>query len=93
MLLVACHTWDTLGAVAAGWQAALIRGPENEMLGAGPQPRFVVTVRSKVELRRITAPSQARRSSSPEVSRKEKTDHRRRNSKVRPGQIVAASPE
>jgi 2-haloacid dehalogenase len=22
--LIACHTWDTLGAVAAGWQAALI---------------------------------------------------------------------
>src|ERR1700759_4229434 len=25
MCLIACHTWDTLGAVAAGWEAALIR--------------------------------------------------------------------
>jgi 2-haloacid dehalogenase len=41
MLLVACHTWDTLGAVAAGWQAALIRRPGNDMLGVGPQPQFV----------------------------------------------------
>ena len=22
---IACHTWDTLGAVAAGWEAALIK--------------------------------------------------------------------
>ena len=41
MLIVACHTWDTLGAVAAGWQAALIRRPGNDMLGVGPQPQFV----------------------------------------------------
>jgi len=39
--LIACHTWDTLGAVAAGWQAALIRRPGNEVLGVGPQPQIV----------------------------------------------------
>ncbi|MGH6678131.1 MAG: haloacid dehalogenase type II, partial [Bradyrhizobium sp.] len=27
LCLIACHTWDTLGAVAAGWQAALIKRP------------------------------------------------------------------
>jgi len=39
--LIACHTWDTLGAVAAGWEAALIRRVGNDVLGAGPQPRIV----------------------------------------------------
>jgi 2-haloacid dehalogenase len=39
--LIACHTWDTLGAVAAGWQAALIKRPGNDVLGVGPQPQFV----------------------------------------------------
>jgi 2-haloacid dehalogenase len=29
MCLVACHTWDTLGAVAAGWEAALVLRPGN----------------------------------------------------------------
>jgi 2-haloacid dehalogenase len=41
LLLIACHTWDTLGAVAAGWQAALIRRPGNDILTVGPQPQFV----------------------------------------------------
>ena len=41
LFLVASHTWDTLGAVAAGWGAALIRRPGNELLGVGPQPTFV----------------------------------------------------
>jgi 2-haloacid dehalogenase len=41
MLLIACHAWDTLGAVAAGWQAALVRRPGNAPLGVGPQPSFV----------------------------------------------------
>ena len=41
MLLIASHTWDTLGAVGAGWQAALIRRPGNDLLGVGPQPQFV----------------------------------------------------
>ncbi|HUN48771.1 MAG TPA: haloacid dehalogenase type II [Stellaceae bacterium] len=39
--LIACHTWDTLGAVAAGWDAALIRRVGNDLLGVGPQPRLV----------------------------------------------------
>ena len=39
--LVACHTWDTLGAVAAGWQAALIKRPGNDVLSVGPQPSIV----------------------------------------------------
>jgi 2-haloacid dehalogenase len=38
--LIACHPWDTLGAVAAGWQAALIRRPGNALLEVGPQPQF-----------------------------------------------------
>jgi 2-haloacid dehalogenase len=37
--LVACHTWDTLGAVAAGWEAALILRPGNALLDVGPQPQ------------------------------------------------------
>ena len=39
--LIASHTWDTLGAVAAGWQAALIKRPWNDVLGVGPQPQIV----------------------------------------------------
>jgi 2-haloacid dehalogenase len=39
--MIACHTWDTLGAVAAGWQAALIKRVGNDVLGVGPQPHFV----------------------------------------------------
>ena len=41
LCLVACHTWDTLGAVAAGWEAALIRRVGNDVLGVGPQPHIV----------------------------------------------------
>lgn len=41
LCLIACHTWDTLGAVAAGWQAALIKRVGNDVLGVGPQPHFV----------------------------------------------------
>ena len=39
--LVACHVWDTLGAVAAGWQAALILRQGNFPLDVGPQPSFI----------------------------------------------------
>ena len=38
--LVACHTWDTLGAVAAGWEAALVLRPGNALLDVGPQPQL-----------------------------------------------------
>jgi 2-haloacid dehalogenase len=33
--------WDTLGAVASGWEAALIKRPGNDLLGVGPQPHIV----------------------------------------------------
>jgi 2-haloacid dehalogenase len=39
--LIACHRWDTLGAVAAGWEAALIKRVGNDVLGVGPQPQIV----------------------------------------------------
>jgi 2-haloacid dehalogenase len=38
LMLIASHTWDTIGAVAAGWQAALIKRPGNDLLSVGPQP-------------------------------------------------------
>jgi 2-haloacid dehalogenase len=41
LCLIACHTWDTLGAVAAGWEGALIRRIGNDVLGVGPQPHIV----------------------------------------------------
>jgi 2-haloacid dehalogenase len=41
LCLIACHTWDTLGAVAAGWQGALIKRVGNDVLGVGPQPHYV----------------------------------------------------
>ena len=31
------------GAVAAGWKAALIKRPGNDLLGVGPQPQLVGT--------------------------------------------------
>ena len=43
LCLIACHTWDTLGAVAAGWQAALIKRAGNDVLGVGPQPQIIGT--------------------------------------------------
>ena len=39
--LVACHVWDTIGAQAAGWQAALVLREGNALLGLGPQPNYV----------------------------------------------------
>ena len=41
LCLIACHTWDTLGAVAAGWGAALIKRLGNDVLEVGPQPQIV----------------------------------------------------
>ncbi|MCZ4058539.1 HAD-IA family hydrolase [Pantoea sp. LMR881] len=38
--LVACHTWDVIGAKAADWDAALIRRPHNAPLTVGLQPDF-----------------------------------------------------
>ncbi len=39
--MVAAHTWDTLGAVAAGCDAALLTRPGNALLPVGPQPGIV----------------------------------------------------
>lgn len=36
--LVAAHTWDTMGAMAAGWKAALVTRPGNAPLPFGDQP-------------------------------------------------------
>ena len=41
LCMIACHTWDTLGAVAAGWEAALIKRVGNDVLSVGPQPNIV----------------------------------------------------
>lgn len=41
MCLIACHVWDTIGAGAAGWQAALILRDGNAPLDVGPQPDYV----------------------------------------------------
>lgn len=39
--LIAAHTWDTLGAIAAGYAAALVARPGNAPLEAGGQPDIV----------------------------------------------------
>ena len=43
MLLIASHTWDTIGALGAGWRAALIKRPGNDVLSVGPQPEVLGT--------------------------------------------------
>jgi 2-haloacid dehalogenase len=44
LCLIACHTWDTLGAVAAGWEAALTKRPGNDLLGVVHNHRSWVTI-------------------------------------------------
>ncbi len=39
--LIACHVWDTIGALSAGWQAGLILREGNAPLEVGPQPTYV----------------------------------------------------
>jgi 2-haloacid dehalogenase len=39
--LIACHVWDTIGALAAGWQAGLILREGNSPLDVGPQPTYI----------------------------------------------------
>jgi 2-haloacid dehalogenase len=39
--LIACHTWDTIGALSAGWQAGLILREGNAPLDVGPQPNYI----------------------------------------------------
>ena len=41
MCMVACHVWDTLGALAAGLQAGLILREGNAPLDVGPQPMYI----------------------------------------------------
>ena len=38
--MVACHTWDTIGAVSAGWNAALIKRTGNEVIDVLPEPHI-----------------------------------------------------
>ena len=38
LCLIACHTWDILGASAAGWKTALVLRPGNAPLSVGGQP-------------------------------------------------------
>jgi 2-haloacid dehalogenase len=38
LCLIACHTWDILGAAAAGWKTAFIARPGNAPLAVGSQP-------------------------------------------------------
>src|SRR4029434_7885708 len=40
LCLIACHAWDTLGAVAGGWEAALIKRMGHDVLGSGPPPQM-----------------------------------------------------
>jgi 2-haloacid dehalogenase len=56
ILLVACHVWDTLGAVAAGWHAALIERPGNALLPVGPQPDFSASNLTDVVEKLVAAP-------------------------------------
>jgi 2-haloacid dehalogenase len=41
MCMVACHTWDTIGIQAAGWEAGLIRRVNNDVLNTAAQPQYI----------------------------------------------------
>ena len=41
MCMIACHTWDTIGVLAAGWEAGLIRRVNNDVLDTAAQPQYV----------------------------------------------------
>jgi 2-haloacid dehalogenase len=41
MCLVACHTWDTIGAQAVGWEAGLIQRVNNDVLDSAAQPQYL----------------------------------------------------
>jgi 2-haloacid dehalogenase len=40
LYLIACHTWDTIGAVSAGWNAALIKRTGNDAINVLPEPHI-----------------------------------------------------
>ena len=42
LYLVACHTWDTIGAVSAGWNAAFIKRTGNDAIDVLPEPHITV---------------------------------------------------
>lgn len=41
MCMIACHTWDTIGVQAAGWEAGLIKRVNNDALDTAAQPQYV----------------------------------------------------
>lgn len=41
LYLVACHTWDIIGAKSVGWHGAMVLRKGNAILNAGPQPDVV----------------------------------------------------
>ncbi|TKI04099.1 haloacid dehalogenase type II [Martelella alba] len=41
LCLIACHTWDIIGARSAGWDAAMVLRQGNALLWVGPQPGVV----------------------------------------------------
>ena len=41
MCMVACHTWDTIGAQAVGWEAGLIKRTNNDVLDTAAYPQYV----------------------------------------------------
>jgi 2-haloacid dehalogenase len=54
--LVACHVWDTLGALATGWQAGLILRSGNAPLPVGPQPTYIGTDLNEIADQLIARP-------------------------------------
>jgi 2-haloacid dehalogenase len=41
MCMIACHTWDTVGAQSVGWEAGLIKRVNNDVLDTAAQPEYV----------------------------------------------------
>ena len=41
MCMIACHTWDTIGIQAAGWEAGLIKRVNNDVLDTAAQPQYI----------------------------------------------------
>jgi 2-haloacid dehalogenase len=41
MCMIACHTWDTMGIQAVGWEAGLIKRVNNDVLDTAAQPQYV----------------------------------------------------
>ncbi|WP_024519108.1 haloacid dehalogenase type II [Bradyrhizobium sp. Tv2a-2] len=41
MCMIACHTWDTIGVQAAGWEAGLIKRVNNDVLDTAAQPQYI----------------------------------------------------